>query len=408
MSTSMARLGVWGLEIGLGVPAGSPWSAAGEVVGGSVLTMISAVNYAGPYPRVLYRSFGATMASSVCGNRRRALRKGVAFFKRLLDGVARTGSVPAPATTLGVPPDYPSGHAPTAAGLLRLAARVARVRAWQALPSPYKRQWQVGYYFADGADSGRRLHRLRYLVPPPDRFWADPFAIEHEGRYFVFLEELLYSTQRGTIVAIEVFENGEPGPPQLVLERPYHLSYPFIFRWEGELYMIPETAGNRTIEMYRCERFPDRWALHTVLREGVRAFDATLCADSGRWWMFVNVAEDGADPCDELHVYSSGSPLGPWRAHPRNPVVSDVRCARPAGPVFSSNGAWYRPSQDDSREYGYAVVINRIAELSDQHYAESPVDRVEPGWRHDVRRVHTFGGAGRLRVVDCMVKRKRW
>lgn len=407
-SAALARLGVWGLEIGRGVAATSPWAAAGEIAGGSVLTMISAVSYTTTEATLLYRSFGATLGDCVCANRRRALRKGIAFFKRLLEGVTRTGAVPARPATLDVPEDYPSSTGPTTDGLLRLSARLARAGALKRMPSAARRQWQVGYYFADEGDGSPRVDRLRYLVPPADRFWADPFAVEHDGRHFVLLEELPYSTQRGRIVAVEVFEDRDPGPPQLALERPYHLSYPFTFRWEGQLYMMPETAANKTIEVYQCEEFPSRWRLHTVMREEVNAFDATLWAEPGRWWMFVNVAEPGADPCDELHVYSGTTPFGPWHPHPRNPVVSDVRCARPAGPVFSSNGIRYRPSQDDSIDYGYAVVINRIAELGDENYAEAPAGRLDPGWRNDILRVHTFGGSGRLRVVDCMVRRSRW
>src|SRR5258707_623357 len=92
----------------------------------------------------------------------------------------------------------------------------------------WREQWQIAYYFADRDQADWRFDRLRYLVPPKDRFWADPFAVEHAGRCFVFFEELSYVTQRGRIMAVEVFENAEPGQAQLVLERPYHLSYPFI------------------------------------------------------------------------------------------------------------------------------------------------------------------------------------
>lgn len=172
--------------------------------------------------------------------------------------------------------------------------------------------------------------------------------------------------------------------------------------------MIPETAGNSTLEIYRCERVPDRWTLHSVIREGVKAFDATLWPDAGRWWMFVNVAEPNADACDELHLFSSETPLGPWSPCGDNPIVSDVRYARPAGPLFARNGARYRPSQDDSRGYGHSVVISRVEALGAGGYRETIVDRVSPGWRSDVIRVHTLGAAGRLRVVDCMVERTRW
>jgi hypothetical protein len=209
-------------------------------------------------------------------------------------------------------------------------------------------------------------------------------------------------------MAVEVHENAEPGPISFVLERPYHLSYPFLFRHEGALFMLPETAATGRIEAYRCEKPPWRWQPHAVLLENVRAFDATLWQAADRWWLFASIAAPGTEGHDELHLFSSPSPFGPWAQHPRNPVVADARGARSAGPLFRRAGALYRPSQDCTPVYGRSIVINRVDVLDDNDYRETPVARIEPGWRADVRRVHTLGGSGRLRVIDCSVQRRRW
>jgi hypothetical protein len=183
-----------------------------------------------------------------------------------------------------------------------------------------------------------------------------------------------------------------------------------LFRHDGALFMLPETAANGRIEAYRCEKPPWRWQPHTVLLENVRAFDATLWQAADRWWLFANVGAPGTDGNDELHLYSSSSPspFGPWAQHPRNPVVADARRARSAGLLFRRAGALYRPSQDCTPFYGRSVIINRVDVLDDKDYRETPVARIDPGWRADVRRVHTLGGSGRLRVMDCSVQRRRW
>ncbi len=404
----VSRLGVWGLEIGQGVSAASIWAGAMEVGASSPVTMVSVVDYSDSGNGPLYQSFGATIKNSARRNRLSALRKGMSFFRRLLQRLARNGNTwrSARPATLGVPRNYPALPAPTVPALVRLSWRlVLNVAANQLHLRHWLDQWQIAYYFADEDDAGRRFDRLRYLVPPKDRFWADPFALEFQGRYYIFFEELPYGTQKGHIAAIEVFENAEPAEPTIVLERPYHLSYPFILDWEGTLYMLPETAQNRTVELYRCERFPHRWELHGVVLENIRAFDASLWKQDERWWMFVNVAEPAADSCDELNLYWSTTPLGPWTAHGGNPVVSDVRCARPAGPLFSRGGKLYRPSQDCSWAYGHSVSINRVDVLHEGDYQETAVDRVAPGWREDILCVHTLGGSKRLHVIDCMIRR---
>lgn len=406
----VSRFGVWGLEIGDGVPAASSWAGAMEVGGGSPVTMVSIVDYAQPVDCVLYRSFSATVRNSTSRNRLGCLRKGVSFFKRLLERLTREGddwrlaSPPAPPA----PERYPALREPTFSALFQVSGQlVSRVAANQLFLLTRLDQWQIAYYFEDGDDVALRPDRLLYLVPPKDRFWADPMAIERAGRYFIFFEEFFFSTGRGRIMAVEIFENGAPGEPQVVLERPYHLSYPSLFEWDGSLFMLPETAENGTIEVYRCEAFPLRWTLHRVLMDNVRAYDATLWQDRDRWWMFVTLAEPRADVCDELHLYWSTTPFGPWTAHRGNPVISDARRARSAGPLFVRDGALYRPSQECCVTYGHSVLINRVDALNDREYRETTERRIAPDWREDLLRVHTWGAAGRLRVVDCGVSRKR-
>ncbi len=403
----VSRMGVWGIEIGKDVSATSIWGGAMELGAGSPVTMVGIVDYvSGDGP--LYQTFGATITNSVRRNRLNALHKGVSFFRRILQHLTLDGNAWRPTPRMPAPVHYPALRDPTVSAVGRLFWRLAsNVAATRLRSLNWRDQWQVAYYFADESETNLRFERLRYLVPPRDRFWADPFAVEHEGRYFIFFEEMPFRTQRGRIMAIEVFENGEPGEPQVALERPYHLSYPFVFAWEGSLYMMPETAANGTVEIYRCEGFPLRWRLYRIVLENISAYDATLWKDNERWWMFVNVAEPGADSSDELHLYWSATPLGPWTAHRANPVVSDVRRARPAGPLFSRDGILYRPSQDCSRAYGHCVLINRVDVLRDDAYHETTVERISPGWRKDILHVHTLGGATRLRVVDYLVSRKQ-
>lgn len=199
---------------------------------------------------------------------------------------------------------------------------------------------------------------------------------------------------------------GRFGPPTPVIQRPYHLSYPFVFDWQGEHYLIPESADNRTIELYRCKRFPDEWEFVHNLMENIQAYDSTLLEHGGRWWLFANTREHAAaSSWDELSIFHADHPLSRnWSPHPDNPVTSDVRCARPAGPVFECRGRLIRPSQDSSRRYGYALKFNEIVELNQNSYRETTVERLEPGWNRSIRAVHSFSRAGGLSFIDAICR----
>ncbi|HKQ58605.1 MAG TPA: hypothetical protein VJY35_12120 [Candidatus Eisenbacteria bacterium] len=315
-------------------------------------------------------------------------------------------------------PMLPPVSRPESPGALRLASlfvvcglRVAR-RLWdKAVRDDF--YWSVAVA-PRPAEPGLEaaLHRadFRELPQPPDWFHADPFVYEHEGESFLFVEAFPYATGRGVISVSRIHSDGAFSPPRIVLERPYHLSYPNVFRRRGEIFMIPETSENRTIELYRCERFPDRWALDTVLMENIEAADATIVESAGRLWMFVTIASRGIWLDTELHVFHAEDVRGPWRAHPLNPVVSDVRRARPAGIIWEEKGQLIRPGQDCSPGHARATSFQRITMLTPEDYAEVPFTRLDANqivWKRNAQRTHHWCMGSRFVAVDATVSRFR-
>jgi hypothetical protein len=244
------------------------------------------------------------------------------------------------------------------------------------------------------------------IIPGKDRYWGDPFIVARANKYYVFIEEKIYATGLGRIACLTLDDHGALQSRQVVLERPYHLSYPFIFDYRGQTYMLPETAQNRTLEAYRCVRFPDQWEPAGELMTGVYAVDATLFEYAGKWWLFANVKEGQGSSLDALHVFFADDPLSNrWTPHPLNPVVRDIRSARPAGPIFMQAGKWIRPSQDNSRRYGYAIQFNRIDTLSETEYQETAEVSFKPLRHKGIIATHTFGQAGDLVVIDAVLRR---
>ncbi len=198
--------------------------------------------------------------------------------------------------------------------------------------------------------------------------------------------------------------------PQKVLERTHHLSYPFIFEWNNEYYMIPDSSECRAIELYKCAEFPNTWKFYGKLIDNIIAVDTIMFCYQKKWWLFTNVKEnEGASTWDELFLFYSDDPLSKdWYAHPKNPIVSDVRNARAAGKIFEHNGNIYRPSQNCSKGYGYGFKINKILVLNENEYQEEEIDSIEPHWDKNIKRVHTFNSTKRLTVIDGKLRRFRF
>lgn len=290
--------------------------------------------------------------------------------------------------------------------LLRSLYRIA-VRHLTALV--YKDQWVLRYLRSNNESSHGSLWRYTELRPPGDRFWADPFVVERDGESHLFFEELLYADGVGHISHLSVSADGVASEPAVVLESDHHLSYPYLVEDEGALYMVPESAAARRADLYRCSRFPDEWEFVATLLDDVEVIDPTLFRHDGRWWLFCCLNETGRRyGTDELYVYSSESLLGQtWEAHPLNPVISDVRCARPAGQPFVRAGALYRPAQDGSRTYGGSISLRRVVRLSRTEYEEVAAGDIQPAWGRQLMGIHTVNRYGSTSVVDVLRRVRR-
>lgn len=266
--------------------------------------------------------------------------------------------------------------------------------------------------FGTNKESGYASQIASYtrLIPPSDRFWADPFVIFAKGLYYVFIEEYLYAKGKGHISYLTIDQNGHSSGTKKIIDRDYHLSYPFVFVYENEYYMIPETGANKTIELYKCTAFPDKWEVAAALMEDIEAYDVTLLNHGGKWWLFANVREhEKAISFDELYLFFADDLLSRnWTPHPGNPIVSDVTSARPAGRIFSHNGNLYRPAQNGAHRYGYGMKINHIVTLTEREYREECVNEIEPHWAEDIVATHTLNFAQGLTVIDGLLRRPKY
>jgi len=280
-------------------------------------------------------------------------------------------------------------------------------RLWQkAKKRLYTERW-ILMFTLSGDD--KDISRFGKLLPPRDRFWADPHVVRRKDDYYIFLEDASLRTGHGHIAVIRLSGNGQYTLPTEVISKPYHLSYPFVFEWNDEFFMIPESADNRTVELYKCESFPLVWQFVHNLIENISAYDTTLFEHDGLWWLFTNVkGHEGASSWDELCLYYSDDPTGSnWHPHPMNPVISDVRRARPAGRLFMKNGEIYRPSQNSSFRYGYGLNFNRILELKTTIYREQLVRSIDPNWSRTIKAIHSFDCTGSLVTVDAIYQSRQ-
>jgi len=271
----------------------------------------------------------------------------------------------------------------------------------------YFEQWILMYNFEPSTTF--EFDKFKKLIPKPNRIWADPFVIFFENSYHVFFEDMSLENNLGSISHIEIDENGLISEPKSILKKKFHLSYPFIFEFDGVKYMIPETSSNNKIDVYKCMNFPNKWEFHKTIIDKIQAVDTTIFHHNNKWWMFTGILENnGVSSWDEVSLFYSDNPIETdWIPHPSNPIISDVRQARPAGNIFELDGKICRPSQNSSQGYGYGISLNEIKIMNENEYLEKPITKLLPKWDDEIIGLHTINHINNLTVIDAKYQRNK-
>ena len=237
-------------------------------------------------------------------------------------------------------------------------------------------------------------------------FVADPFMLPGPDRWHLFFEVCNYARDPDAVIGHATSPDGLRWEyDRAVLNTGEHLSFPYVFEWEGTRYMVPEEGGadGRAVRLYEATDFPGGWEPRaTLVSADHRTDDTVVFRWDDRWWLLVG---DGDAAC--LRAYHSDSLVADdWQPHADNPVVTDRPAAsRPGGrPVVGSDGLVVF-FQDCERRYGEAVRAFEITALGPESYAdeerpESPIlerSGARVGWN-----------SGRMHHVDPWYVDGRW
>jgi hypothetical protein len=245
-------------------------------------------------------------------------------------------------------------------------------------PEPAKWQkWSIGIYAGKDFSSLSSPRGLRNPVLSADSvtdakasFVADPFMIRVGGIWRLFFELMNSESGRGEIGVASSRDGVSWTYNQVVLREPFHLSYPYVFQWEGDYYMIPETHQANAVRLYKATEFPTKWTFVKDLLTGNVFEDSSIFLFNEKWWLLTDLA---IPPywAGTLRVFYADVPTGPWTEHPMSPVLEgNPHITRPAGRVVVQDKGVIRFTQDCRPVYGSQVRAFEITELTPTAFRE--------------------------------------
>jgi hypothetical protein len=327
-------------------------------------------------------------------------KKALTHLKNLLTQVAATGELP-PAERMPAPYSNKLFRAPNLAQCIVYGCKLLTRVFIKALASILRLRQRWGISVLSAKWDEAVLWRSTEAPRPRGRFWADPFLCTREGKTFCFVEDFVYKTGKGHITVLEI--NGtkivERG---IALSEPFHLSFPYLFEYQGELYMCPEAQESGQVRIYRCTEFPLQWKLEKIIMQGLSAVDTMLFRREDKWWMLTSIDESGTgDYGSELFLFSSNSPLSTnWIAHRHNPIRIDSCGGRNAGLITEGDKIFRLAQCQGFDRYGHSLVVNEIKEVSDARYVEERVAKIRPSFRRGLLGTHHLSSDGKTMVID--------
>jgi hypothetical protein len=247
------------------------------------------------------------------------------------------------------------------------------------------------------------LLKVKSLSNPGGKdFIADPFGFQSGGNDYIIYERFERNKNKGIL---EIRKN-EFKKPFIKIEKGEHLSYPYIYEENGDIYMIPECHQSGEILLYKWSRSNEEFEFDSKILEGFNGIDNSLVKHNNKYWLFSNNADNKSADIS-LNIYYADTLRGPYKAHPLNPVISSITHSRPAGTIFRNEEQLIRPSQNSGITYGGSIQLNQILKLTETEYEEKTIDSITPAdlKRKHIKGIHTISSMGGKTLIDYKYKR---
>lgn len=251
-----------------------------------------------------------------------------------------------------------------------------------------------------------------------NKYWfADPFLFEYHGVCYLFFEAYDLIEQKGKIAYSILQDDYTATKPKIIIERGYHFSFPYIFQYNNEIYIMPETCGDNNLQLFKAISFPDIWKEERVLLKDVFVSDSIFFNHESKIWL--SCFEQYRMPpkgklffCwgkNKIHEVKDGSVS-------EGIVVSEGDYGiRNAGESFQMNHQVIRVGQNSTgKQYGKGLVFFTIKSMSP--YQEEEIYAIDAmkmqshlhfsGHTKCIDGTHTYNSSERYEVIDFSYRKK--
>lgn len=270
----------------------------------------------------------------------------------------------------------------------------------------YNRAWCIGWRFIDSCDEKIMESKQKFnIIMPTKYYWyADPFPLKKDNVNYIFVEIKDIRKSNGTI-GVCTIEDGKSSDVVEVLSEPFHLSYPNVFEYDDDIYMIPETYQSNQIRLYKAVEFPLKWELDMVLKEDICVVDSSLLFGDKEIFMLTYDIKD-----NKYNTRTFLLDMKNKKLEERYFDKSLFTKNRPGGNFIKIKDTYYHGIQDCTDDYGQYLHLYRVDEISDEYFKEKEVlliksKDIQTDKKIDFTNIHTFNRVNNFETIDLLYSR---
>ena len=274
---------------------------------------------------------------------------------------------------------------------------------WKKFILRKRQKWIVNY-------SRKSMDKIDFknsniIKNPKNRYFADPFVFSKDEKKYIFVEDYSFKKKKGAISLIEINKKDNQKIYENIIEEPFHMSFPYVFKYENNLYMIPETSAANSIRLYKCVNFPDKWVYCYNLISNIKSVDTIILKKNMCYYLLTSKSFFD-DFNSQLEIYISDSPISKiWKSHKSNPVYFDLKNGRNGGLIFKDKEI-LRVSQSfgineiGDNQYGREISIKQIKALNSEIIKEIELSKVKPSFKKNILGIHHLYSEDNFTVFD--------
>lgn len=230
-----------------------------------------------------------------------------------------------------------------------------------------KIKWEI--YFSKSNFKSINKNKIIKISNTKNSWFADPFFVKKGKSYYIFFEDYDEIKKIGKISCVKILKNNKLIFFRNIIKEDFHLSFPFIFKFNNKYYIIPESLNDNSLRLYECIQFPNKWKFKKKIFNNVRFVDSVIIKKNKTWYIIVST-ENKKYIFNKIKIFHSKNPIETkWKE------IDHINHN-----IFGRNGGLIKVKENFLRveqvyfkgRYGYSYKLNKFSKVSSGNLKEIP------------------------------------